>query len=51
MSTVYTTPQIPKSLVGKPKKQIYNHLATAEQVGQNNRNGKTIAILFCIVFS
>ena len=47
---VFKTPQIPKILVGKPKKQICNRLTTAEQGGQKNRYGKTSIILFCKVF-
>jgi hypothetical protein len=41
--------KIPKKfeiLVGKPKKQIRSRLTTACQGGQNNRNGKTNAVLF-----
>ena len=45
-----TSPQIPKILVGKSKKQICNHLATTVQIGQKNRNGKTTSVIFCNVF-
>ena len=48
--TVQYKPQIPKILVGKPKKQISSRLAIAEQAGRKNRNGKAIAVLFCNVF-
>jgi hypothetical protein len=33
-----------------PKKQICSRLPIAEHGGQKNRNGKTIAVLFCNVF-
>jgi hypothetical protein len=39
-----------KISVGKPKKQMCNHLATAKQAGQKNRNERMIAALFCNVF-
>ena len=48
--TVYYKPQILKVSVGKPKKHICNRLAIAEQADQNNRNGRMIVLLFCIVF-
>jgi hypothetical protein len=32
------------------KKQISNHLLTADHGGQKNHNGKTIAVLFYHVF-
>ena len=38
-------PQIPKILVCKPKKQICNRLAIAEQGGQKNLNGKTATVV------
>jgi hypothetical protein len=44
------SPQILKISAGKPKKQICSRLVTADQGGQKNRNGKTIAVLFCHVF-
>ena len=31
-----------------PKKQICNRLATTEQAGQKNLNGKTNVVIFCI---
>ena len=45
-----TCPQILKILAGKPKKQICSRLVTADQGGQKNRIGKTIAVLFYHVF-
>jgi hypothetical protein len=44
------SPQILKILVGKPRKQTCIPLVTADQGGQKNRNGKTIAVLFYHVF-
>jgi hypothetical protein len=35
-----------KISAGKPKKQICSCLLIADQGGQKNRNGKTIAVLF-----
>ena len=32
------------------KKSVCSHLATLDQGGQKNRNGKTIVVLLCIVF-
>jgi hypothetical protein len=44
------SPEIPKMLVGIPKKQICSWLRTTDQGGQKNRNGKMIAVLFRNVF-
>jgi hypothetical protein len=34
----------------KHKRKICSHLAIADEGGKKNRNGKTIAVLFCNVF-
>jgi hypothetical protein len=45
-----TSPRVPKTSVGKPKKQTCSRLTTVDLDGQKNRNGKTAAVLFHIVF-
>jgi hypothetical protein len=44
------SPKIPKTSVGKPKKQICNRVTSADQGGQKNRNGQTIAVFFFTMF-
>ena len=44
-----TSPQTPKIAIGKTK-NVYSCLAIAKLVGQKNRNGKPIAVLFRNVF-
>jgi hypothetical protein len=47
---ILQAPKFLKFQLVKPK-EICSHLATAEQAGQKNRNGKTTMILFVIVFT
>jgi hypothetical protein len=40
-------PHILKIVIAKQKRRICSCLATVDQAGQKNRNGKAIVVLFC----